>query len=69
MDICGGYNLAYPKANEFMNNADENLQKIINKLTDGEWETLRDRFADFHVTTYDCVYRHNIDADNILNHQ
>ncbi len=43
------YNLAYLKASDFMNNADEKLQNIINKLNDDEWETLRDRFADFYV--------------------
>jgi hypothetical protein len=43
------YELAYTKASKFMNSSDEKLQKIINKLTEEEWETLRDRFADFHV--------------------
>jgi len=47
--ICNGYDLAYPKASKFMNTADEKLQKIIDKLTDDERETLRDRFADFYV--------------------
>lgn len=46
----GDYRVAYPEASKFMNNADEKLQKIINKLTDDEWETLRDRLADFYVT-------------------
>ena len=49
-DVIGSaYEIAYPKASKFMENADERLQKIINKLTDDEWETLRDRFADFYV--------------------
>jgi len=49
-DVIGSaYEMAYPKASKFMENADERLQKIINKLTDDEWETLRDRFADFYV--------------------
>lgn len=43
------YRLAYSEASKLMNNADEKLQKIIDKLTDDEWETLRDRFADFYV--------------------
>ncbi len=37
-----------------MENADEKLQKIIDKLTDYEWETLRDRFSDFHVSVTEC---------------
>jgi hypothetical protein len=54
--ICSGYHLAYPKASKFMNTADEKLQKIIDKLTDDEWETLRDRFADFYVAVSDhCI--------------
>lgn len=54
--ICSGYDLAYPKASKFMGKADEKLQKIIDKLTDDEWETLRDRFADFYVAVTDhCI--------------
>lgn len=54
--ICGGYHLAYPKASKFMENADEKLQKIIDKLTDDEMETLRDRFADFYIAVADhCI--------------
>lgn len=51
--ICSGYDLAYPKATKFMESADEKLQKIIDKLTNDEWETLRDRFADFYVSVSD----------------
>lgn len=49
-DVIGSaYGKAYPKASKFMENADEKLKKIIDKLNDDEWETLRDRFADFYV--------------------
>lgn len=49
-DVIGSaYEIAYPKASKFMETADEKLQKIIDKLTIDEWETLRDRFADFYV--------------------
>jgi len=47
--IGSAYEKAYPKASKFMENADEKLKKIIDKLNDDEWETLRDRFADFYV--------------------
>jgi hypothetical protein len=54
--MCSGYDLSYPKASKFMESADEKLQKIIDKLTDDEWETLRDRFADFYVAVSDhCI--------------
>lgn len=49
LQIGSAYNKAYPKASKFMENADEKLKKIIDKLNDDEWETLRDRFADFYV--------------------
>lgn len=49
-DVIGSaYEIAYTKASKFMETADEKLQKIIDKLTVDEWETLRDRFADFYV--------------------
>lgn len=47
--ICDTYDLAYPKANLFIKNADEKFKNIINNLTDDELETLRDRFADFYM--------------------
>ena len=49
LNSSNAYETVYPKASKFMVNADEKLQKIIDKLTDEEWETLRDRFADFYV--------------------
>lgn len=33
-----------------MNEADDKLQKILSRLNTDEWETLRDRFADFLVS-------------------
>lgn len=49
------YEIAYPKANKFMNNADDKLKAIIDKLNDDEWGTLRDRFADFYVSVENSV--------------
>lgn len=45
------YEIAYPKASKFMKNADEKLQKIIDKLSNDELGTLRDRFVDFYVSS------------------
>ena len=54
--VCSGYDLAYPKASKFMENADGRLQEIIDKLTVDERESLRDRFADFYVAVTDqCI--------------
>ena len=48
-DVEINYDNAYSKANQFINNSDEKLRKIIKKLSSDEFETLRDRFADFYI--------------------
>jgi len=53
--ICSSYEKAYPKASKFMENADEKLKKIIDKLNNDEWETLRDRFVDFYVHCHNVL--------------